>query len=90
MGELLPIATPSKNGLVDKEMAPSSVENGVLKVNLISEYGTPTFLISIYSSASIGIFLLAAQTYNQKLGGKCVCVSEKIIFPYMLVLRIYT
>ncbi|MBC5610744.1 hypothetical protein [Bacteroides sp. NSJ-48] len=89
VGELLPIATPSKNGLVDKEMAPSSVENGVLKVNLISEYGTPTFLISIYSAASIGIFLLAAQTYNQKLGGKCVCIGENNLSIYVGTKNIY-
>lgn len=89
VGELLPIATPSKNGLVDKEMAPSSVENGVLKVNLISEYGTPTFLISIYSAASIGIFLLAAQTYNQKLGGKCVCIGKNNLSIYVDTKNIY-
>lgn len=89
VGELLPIATPSKNGLVDKEMAPSSVENGALKVNLISEYGTTTFLISIYSAASIGIFLLAAQTYNQKLGGKCVCIGENNLSIYVGTKNIY-
>ena len=89
VGELLPIATPSKNGLVDKEMAPSSVENGVLKVNLISEYGTTTLLISIYSAASIGIFLLAAQTYNQKLGGKCVCIGENNLSIYVGTKNIY-
>ncbi|RHE86021.1 hypothetical protein DW713_08725 [Bacteroides stercoris] len=70
-------------------MAPSSVENGVLKVNLISEYGTPTFLISIYSAASIGIFLLAAQTYNQKLGGKCVCIGENNLSIYVGTKNIY-
>ena len=70
-------------------MAPSSVENGVLKVNLISEYGTTTFLISIYSAASIGIFLLAAQTYNQKLGGKCVCIGENNLSIYVGTKNIY-
>lgn len=89
VGELLPIATPSKSGLVDKEMAPSSVENGVLKVNLISEYGTPTFLISIYSAAIIGTFILAAQTYHLKPGGKCVCIGENNISIYIDTKNIY-
>ena len=89
VGELIPIATPSKSGLVDKEMAPSSVENGVLKVNLISEYGTPTFLISIYSAAIIGTFILAAQTYHLKPGGKCVCIGENNISIYIDTKNIY-
>ena len=88
-GRLVTNTTPKQSRFGDKEMAPSSGENGVLKVNLISEYGTPTFLISIYSAAIIGTFILAAQTYHLKPGGKCVCIGENNISIYIDTKNIY-
>ena len=53
--------------LIANQVIASLADRQLKQAQLRREYGTPTFLISIYSAASIGIFLLAAQTYNQKL-----------------------